>query len=106
MEAKHTEKDGGAQFKYTLKASSGYEAEGHYENVTPNQYRQVVAALNGTLKEANAAHDDLVKALQRAKDWISGAMEDKGWSLEHINNPPIGSHLDAINAALKKAGAA
>jgi len=41
-----------AVFEYKLVASSGYEAEGSYSNVTPDQYRQVVAALEGTLREA------------------------------------------------------
>lgn len=41
-----------AVFEFKLVASTGYEAEGSYSNVSPDQYRQVVAALEGTLREA------------------------------------------------------
>lgn len=48
-------KDERATFTYKLKSASGYGAEGCYDNVTPNQYRQIVAALEGTLREAPTA---------------------------------------------------
>ena len=41
-----------ATFKYQLTADSGYSATGEFR-ISPNQYRQVVAALRGTLCEAH-----------------------------------------------------
>lgn len=50
------------------------------------------------------AAPQLLTALRRAKTWIEGQMEEKGWPRERIESPPAGSHLDAINEALRAAG--
>jgi hypothetical protein len=59
---------------YRLEASTGYEAKATYNNVTPDQYRQVVAALNGTLREETderAAHvAGLINAAKDAFEFI------------------------------------
>lgn len=39
-------------FKYTLAAESGYKAEATYKNITPEQYGQIVAILEGTAPTA------------------------------------------------------
>lgn len=57
-----------ATFSYIIKANTGYEARATYENVTSNQYRQIVAALNGKLKEASPAQRDMEQALQKIAD--------------------------------------
>jgi hypothetical protein len=50
-----------------------------------------------------AAASDMLAALVRSKKWIEDAMEERGWPRERIENPPEGSHLHAINAAIAKA---
>lgn len=52
-----------------------------------------------------AAAPDLLTVATRAKAWIEDAMADRGWPRERIENPPEGSHLHAINAAIAKATA-
>ncbi len=55
-------------------------------------------------EEADATIAQLVEALERSKRWIEVVMEDEfGWAEVQVNNPPEGSHLHAINAALKAA---
>lgn len=39
-----------AVFRYEITADSGYSAEATYSGITPEQYANVVGALNGTLK--------------------------------------------------------
>ena len=46
---------------------------------------------------------ELEAVLHRARDWIASEMYDKGWPLERIENPPEGSHLDAIRKVLAAA---
>lgn len=50
------------------------------------------------------ASPELFAALKRAKEWIESIMVDEfGWPSERVQNPPEGSHLHAINAAIAKA---
>jgi hypothetical protein len=49
------------------------------------------------------AHDDLLAAATQAAHWIAQEMAAKGWPGERIANPPEGSHLFNLRAAIAKA---
>lgn len=85
-----------AVFEYKLIASSGYEAEGSYDNVTPNQYRQVVAALNGTLRE-------VVGRLPRAVG-VSRMADNPQAVLLMLDREPTDEELRTLHAALGRNG--
>jgi hypothetical protein len=53
-----------------------------------------------------AAAPQMLAALERAKAWIEDAMEERGWPRERVENPPEGSHLHAMNAAIAAARSA
>lgn len=50
-----------------------------------------------------AAAPKMLAALRRAQQWIAQEMLDKGSGPDRIHNPPIGSHLHAIDAAIAEA---
>jgi hypothetical protein len=49
-------------FKYSLESGDG-KTEGAIKNVTPDQGRQIIAVLKGTLKETRPAYSDLLAAV-------------------------------------------
>jgi hypothetical protein len=53
-----------------------------------------------------AASPDLLAAAKQAEKWIAIHMADKGWPAERLANPPEGSHLFNLRAAIAKAGGA
>jgi hypothetical protein len=57
------------------------------------------------LAETRAAviNAELLAVAVRSKAWIESVMEERGWPRERVENPPKGSHLHAINAAIAKA---
>lgn len=50
-----------------------------------------------------AAAEDLLTAATQAARWIQQEMAGKGWPQERIDNPPAGSHLFNLYAAIAKA---
>jgi hypothetical protein len=85
--------ESGATFSYTIKAPSGYEAEGIFESISAQQYGRVMAILSG-----NDAHDDLVKALQSVVE---------NWTAQCERNGHLAPQwVKDARAALAKAGAA
>jgi hypothetical protein len=52
------------------------------------------------------SHDVMLAALRQAEKWIVQQMMDNGCPAERLEQPPEGSHLFNIRAAIKKAGAA
>jgi hypothetical protein len=54
-------------FTFNLVSNTGYEAEGEYPRVSPAQYGQVIAALEGTLMNVSPAKE-LLNALQMIAD--------------------------------------
>lgn len=87
--------------------SVGYEVAGQFVQVAEcaglgrssqeaeQMAAQIVAALN--------AHADLVAAATQAARWIAQEMAAKGWPGERVANPPEGSHLFNLRAAIAKA---
>lgn len=49
------------------------------------------------------AHDDMLAALRQAEKWIVQQMLDNGCPAERLEQPPAGSHLFNIRAAIAKA---
>jgi hypothetical protein len=68
-----------------------------------SEERMAEAEANTTLA---AAAPELLAVAERAKAWIEDVMDERGWPPERVQNPPEGSHLHAINAAIAKARAA
>lgn len=55
------------------------------------------------LRRQHALIQEMRALLIRADSWISDVMVDEfGWPLDRVNDPPSGSHLHAIRAALTK----
>jgi hypothetical protein len=59
-----------AKFIFRVEAESGYEATGEYR-ISPDQYRQVVAALEGTLKEAAPVPPEALAAVTALSKLLS-----------------------------------
>ena len=51
-----------------------------------------------------AAAPELLAVALRARSWIASVMTDEfGWPAERVANPPAGSHLHALDAAIAAA---
>lgn len=50
-----------------------------------------------------AASLELLAAARQAEAWIADQMRERGWPQERIDNPPEGSHLFNLRAAIAKA---
>lgn len=87
---------------FNIEKEGGGHAGGVLVLCGRNPFPRLEAQSHANARLISAAPDLLAAAVQ-AEKWIAVQMADNGWPAERLINPPEGSHLFNLRAAIAKA---